>query len=394
MKKYRDILQAKVLNWLQTLKIPGSPCRYKLSPSSDDSIFSTCFALFILDLFKETDRFTDEERKYWISYIQSFQNKELGYFEPEQYYLKDKERNRFQLTCFCLSALDILGAKPRYSLKFIELWKTSDDIKEYLLEKGCHEGKGGSGNKAMFLAIFLTYEYERTKKRDLFEKINAWFEFHNETQNQNGFWGDDKSSLFYHGFQNGFHQLLIYFYWNRTVNRLNKIVDIILKIQDRDGFFAPTPGGGGCWDYDAIHILVNAYRLLNYKRNQIADSLIKAFHSIRINQKNVSGFCQSKQNPKNLVDLFKYLPFFLYGEIPYLWYYRIRKSLGSLFRKKNTIPTGWTKVGRNWKESNLWDTWLRCLTLAEISHTIELREQFKLYNVNFHKMIGLGWFAN
>ena len=105
------LLKTRVLNWLETLKVPNTICQYKFSLPSNNTIFCTCFALFILDLFKETDNFAANEKEGWIYYIQSFQNQEYGYFEPEEYYYKDKERTCYQLTCFCLSALKILNSK-------------------------------------------------------------------------------------------------------------------------------------------------------------------------------------------------------------------------------------------------------------------------------------------
>lgn len=90
-----DILRTEVLDWLKTLKIPGSFCEYQFSLFSDSTIFCSCFALFILDLFGKMEEFTDQERQNWISYIQSFQNERYGYFEPKQYYHKDKERSRY-----------------------------------------------------------------------------------------------------------------------------------------------------------------------------------------------------------------------------------------------------------------------------------------------------------
>ena len=210
-------LRNDVLTWLDSLKVPESNCRYMFYANADDTIFCTCFALFILDLFKETTKFSNDESNNWISYIQSFQNKEYGYFEPEKYYHIDKERNRYQLTCFCLSALGILGAAPKFPMKFLEQWKTPDDVKKYLYDRDSHKGKPGSGNKAMFLAIFLTYEYERAKYNRVLDKINAWFEFHNETQNKKGFWGTNLKSHYLHGLQNGLHQFIIYFYWRKDI---------------------------------------------------------------------------------------------------------------------------------------------------------------------------------
>jgi prenyltransferase beta subunit len=380
---------ANILTWLESLRVPGKNHCYRFTGNSEDVIFCSCFALFILDLFKETDKFTAQQKQSWIDYIQSFQNRQTGYFEPANYYLKDKERNSYQLTCFCLSALGILNAAPLYPLLFIEQWKTPEHIKKFLIERGCDKGLPGSGNKAMFQAVFLTYEYERTGDPQLLKKIDAWFEFHDQHQNRNGFWGKDLRSHYLYGMQNAFHQLEIYFYWKRKVPNLKKIIDITLNCQDVAGFFAPTPGGEACYDYDAIHILTTAYNMIDYNRSRIKVSLAKAAKAIASNQNPDGGFCQSKAKMENTLDFMKQIPFCLYSRLPYLWYFRSKTNIGVLLKKRHRIHTGWTKDSRTWHESNLWDTWFRSLALAQISCILNDKVST---DFNFHKTIGLGHF--
>ncbi len=392
MSDCEDAIKSRVLNWLQTLKILGSHCRYRFSNDADDTIFCTCFVLFILDIFKETDKFTDQQKQGWIGYIQSFQNKEYGYFEPQNYYLKEKERNRYQLTCFCLSALGILKSEPLHPLSFIEQWKTPEDIKKYLIERGCDKGLPGSGNKAMFQAVFLTYEYERTRDPQLLKNIDAWFEFHDQHQNRNGFWGKNLRSHYLYGLQNGFHQLVIYFYWKREVPKINRIVDVALMSQDRQGFFAPTPGGEACHDYDAIHILAMAHRITDYRKDEIEVCLSKAFDAILSTHNSDGGFCQSKCKPTSWIDFFRYVPFYFSKRPSYLWYYRARACLGTLLKRENPVYA-WAEKGRGWEKSNLWDSWFRCLTLAEIDKTLNSNQILTKTRWNFHNTIGLGHFC-
>lgn len=383
-------LKDRVLNWLETMRI--GPCQYRMNAGSDSSIFTSCFALFIVDLFGELGSLSEKERKRWANYIKGFQDKQSGLFIPDNILRYDKERLTQQLTCFCLSALEILGDKPTYPLIFMDSYKTAEDIKNYLYNNACHKGLSGTGNKAMFLGIFLTYliKYENDNSARI--KLDAWFDWHDKLQNpKTGLWGPIGKSSFYHGLQNGFHQLLIYFYWRRPIRYLNKIMDAALSIQDKEGFFAPIPGWAGCWEYDAVHILSNAFKILKAKENSIFKSLKKAHKAILSNQNSDGGFCQSKKKPKNVMGFFKNIPFFFYGNEPYLWYYRIRQFLNVTIRKKEIIYTGWTKKGRNWGESNLWDTWICCLSFAEISYTIKEKNS-RLADMNFQNMIGLGYF--
>lgn len=385
-------IAGSVIDWLETMK--ASPTEYRMSEGAEATIFTSCFALFILDLFRETDNFTDEEKERWISHIQSCQDEKSGYFKPQTSLHKDQERSWHQLTCFCLSALGILDSEPRFPLRFLERWPTADEVRRYLSEQGCHEGKGGSGNKAMFLGIFLTYEYERTGEENYRSGIDAWFDSHDEHQNSSGFWGNDRQSRYIHGLQNGFHQFVVYFYWNRPLQRLERIIDVALLTQDRDGFFAPTPGGNGCYDYDAIHTLVMAHRLSEYRRRDIEACLERAAAALRTNQNADGGFCQSSKPIATCLDIVRHVPIFFSGHHPYLWYYRLRKTFGCLIRRNTSTLTGWTRKGRRWTDSNLWDTWFRCLALAEIGTIIPFQPDMGLRNARFHKAIGLGHFSS
>ena len=381
-----------VIDWLRTMKV--SPTEYKMNETADASIFTSCFALFILDLFREVDKFTDEEKERWISHIQSFQDEKDGYFKPTTTRHEDPEHDLHQLTCFCLSALGILNAEHRFPLRFLERWQTPDDVQRYLSAQGCHEARPTSGNKAMFLGIFLTYEYERTREKKYLENINAWFDFHDNCQNSHGLWGKDRQSYYYHGLQNGLHQFMIYLYWNRPPRHLNRIIDTALAVQDRNGFFAPLPGGEACHDFDTIHSLIMGYRMSDYRREDIIISLSRAATALCANQNADGGFCQSKKTLLNYSDILRHIPFCLSGNNPYLWYFRFRKIVGILLRKEFAICTSWTREGRAWNESNLWDTWFRCLALAEIETIVPSQPDMGLRNARFHKTIGLGHFSS
>lgn len=384
-------LKNRVIKYVDSLKLPGSICRYKFSKNSDATIFASCFALFIFDLFSQTDGFSAEEKNEWVSYIQSYQNKKTGYFEPEQNYHTDKERSYHQLTCFCLSALGILNSEPKHPLIFLNRWKTPEEIKKYLYEKNCHKGEGGSGNKAMFLGIFLIYEYERTGNKELLDKINKWFEFHDQHLNKStGFWGNGIGNKYHDGMQNSFHQFVIYTYVrDKKYPQSNIALNRILSLQDKDGFFAKTPGGSGCFEYDAIDYIVNI-GLKNKKiDNTIKNVLAKTQKAILALQIDGS-FPMMKRTESTWAMVIRNIPSVFKFFDPLSWYqnmkYLIRMQLNKTSQRRTYFS--WTSKGCKPYESNLWDTWFRCLTLAQIERVLSdgATQYFK-----FHKTIGIGY---
>ena len=388
-------LKIEVLTWLETLRVNENPYRYKLSASTDDSAFTSCFALFIYDLFGETSNFSDEKKKGWAIHLNSFQNPDYGYYEPRPYHHFDHERNRYQLTCFCLSALAILGEKPRYEFKFMEQYGDPESIEKYLYERGCDEGRASSGNKAMFLAIFLTHLYETTGEQKYKNLIDVWFNFHDRYVNSSGFWGQERSCHSYHGIQNGLHQFVIYWYWGRKLHHHEAIIDVALSLQSRDGFFSPTPGGEACHDYDVVHTLVTLSNETRYKRDMILKALLKAQKANLENQRPDGGFCQSVKQLNGYGDIIKNVPFIFSSFDHFQCYYRLRRTISIVKYNQQRINTGWTGNDRGWSESSLWDTWFRSLIIGEVQVlTNNEKSPFVSFlPMNFHNHIGLGHYT-
>ena len=71
-------------------------------------------------------------------------------------------------------------------------------------------------------------------------------------------------------------------YWDNSAK-------LILSLQDSDGQFAPYPGGGGCYDYDAIYFLTSEYNKLDLKPNFVfyrtINSIIKSINDDRLGRK-------------------------------------------------------------------------------------------------------------
>ena len=77
-------LRSNVLNWLEKMQI--GPTQFRMGEKMDATIFSSCFALYIMDLFGVTATWSESKRSEWIDYINSFQEKDSGYFIPEGYH--------------------------------------------------------------------------------------------------------------------------------------------------------------------------------------------------------------------------------------------------------------------------------------------------------------------
>lgn len=384
-----------VLNWLGTMQV--DPTQFRMGDNMDATIFSSCFALFIMDLFGVTESWGETTRSEWIDYINSFQEESSGFFIPAGYHGDLNSKPVHQLTSFCLSALELLGyTSPKYELKFVEQWQSPENMEGYLREKGCLVGRSTSGNAAMFVAIFLTYLYEKSGEERYLDLINTWFRLHNKHQNpQTGFWGNAEKSKPYLGFQNGLHQFVIYNYWNKPIKFHNKIVDNVMKLQAPDGFFSPYPGGSSCADFDAADILIHSGFKKNYRIKDVKKALLHLAKSILASQNKDGGFCETRKRPASPLKLFSpaVLRFIFSTPNFYVVISKLKSSLSVSLKRNSIIDTHWTKIGRRWDQSNLWDTWFRCLTVAEIACLFS-PENGAERQFNFLSTIGLGWYGN
>ena len=297
-------LKSSVLPWVEGMRVAN--VEYRFGKGLEPNLFSSIFALFILDLFNESKNISGKERIVWRDFINGFQDPATGYYVPSNYAGQLVSKTVHQLTAFSLSALNILEAEPKYELSFVKDWDTPEKVEDYLVSSGCMNGAGKSGNAAMFLAIFLTHQYERDKRKNdyILDLIEKWFELHDKSQNPaTGFWGNNEVQYPFLGFQNALHQFIVYYYWGRKINYHEKIVDGILNLQSYDGFFAPYHGGSSCYEYDAADILINCGYKNNYRVHDLHSSLKYLMHAILESQNHDGGFCESKKMPYDFKDL-------------------------------------------------------------------------------------------
>jgi hypothetical protein len=266
-----------------------------------------------------------------------------------------------QLLTFSLSAMAILNRLDRDPLADHVLPLLSTDIGADLGLAGALHGIARSGNQAMFMAILLIHARDRLGVDDG-GRIARWLELHLEAMNRFGFWGAT-SSISHLQFQNGYHQYEIFQYLHADVPLWDKAADQVALLGDVEGHFAPYPGGGGCYDYDAVFLITGAADAAVRRHHNL---LMRTGKSILAEQNHDGGYCESHRiRPRSFENLLR------------AWHHaraargnarieRIRHGLSLQRSCHNKIYTHWSHYSREWGESNLWDSWFRMLTLARI----------------------------
>lgn len=403
MAENRDLRQ-RTLDWVRTLRVQEAPFgRFKMSRSTDDTAFSSCFAVFLHHLTGGLDTLTDTERKEWLSHLLSFQDEESGLFR-ERF---DAERNlsgshdlryvTWQLTTFCISAIRALGGRLRHPLKLLEREGLHERERvEQTLESLNWRNPWGAGNVAMFLGIMLIADaeyYDRQPSQDA--AVKAFFDWHDSYQNpRTGFWGEGKINEYHNGLFGAYHQYLLYFYCGRPLSHQRRIIDRVISFQNIDGMFAPQLGGGACEDIDAIDTLVQCFLRTGYRRDDVERVLRESYRALVALELEEGGFVwgiKRRYGPAMFMRVF--LSILRVRDVHH-WVFLNRRFIREqqLNPLKPRHPEGWVSKPIPIDESDLFSTWFRVLAIAYIGMIVKIPESD--IDWRFLAAPGLGWFKH
>ena len=401
MKNDSDLLE-RTARWLDGLAVDGKPCgRFKMSRSSDDTIFTSCFAVFVSQLTGHMERLPAAQKQEWLEYVLSFQDESTGLFmdpDIEKRNLHSGHDTRYvtwQLSTFCISAVRALDGELKYPLRFLEQeGLNAPEGVTSMLESFNWHSTWGSGNLAMFLGIFLICDAEyRGMALDADPAVKAFFDWHDNYQNpRTGFWGEGRLAEYHNGLFGAYHQYLLYFYANRDLGCKEAIMDKTLSFQNIDGMFAPQMGGGGCEDIDAVDTLVNLYLRTGYREQDVKKCLRRVYDAVCALEADEGGFIWGVRKRYGPMMYLRNLFSFWRQPDWYQWVFVNRRFLREqqLNPVKPRHPQGWVTRPIPIDESDLFSTWFRLLVIAYASMVIETPESGNDWR--FLSAPGLGWF--
>jgi hypothetical protein len=334
-------------------------CNFRLTPNSEVTPYARCFAIFGLHLLCE-NQFLMNNKNILVNAIIDDLNilKEERIRAGKSIY---EDKPFLQLLTFSLSALSILDVTHK---GYLNDHIMTEDFLPSFNRLGVFLGNARSGNHAMFVAIMLCHA-DKYLRQDSTPKLETWVTLHLDTMNERGFWGS-RQSMSHLEFQNGYHQYEIFEYLGTKGVPWEKAASSVASLADKNGHFAPWPGGGACYDYDAVFIMTGSQD--NVKRYcRLYEQIIK---SICLEQNEDGGFCESRRvNPytiKFIIEMVEHI-FAVKGRAKYE---RVRAFISLMRPRNKRIVTHWSLYSRRWDESNAWDSWFRMLTIARIDVTM------------------------
>ena len=352
---------------------------FKLFERSEISPYARCFVIFTKSLTKQFDWL--KERRQKLIYDLNLDLYDLYQKKINNYIDWRYDKSFLQLYCFTLSSLNILDGQLN-NQNFKILKKILDiDIKNTLEEKGVNKGISKSGNHSMFFAIFNIYANNHLRI-DRSKQIQEWLDFNINSLNSNGFWGKEVN-MNYLQFQNGYHQYEIFEYLEFEKISWDIAAKKTLSMSDTNGHFAPWPGGGACYDYDAVFMLTSKFVSDLGQQNVLKKTLM----SIISEQNTDGGFCESRYMKNSvyfkLSNIIKHILF----QPKHIRLWSLCVNLNLIRYKHRHIITYWTHTHRKWDESNAWDTFFRLSTIYRICERLNLNEK-NLFKINNFPGIG------
>jgi len=269
---------------------------YKYSINCPETLWASAFAVLTLNLIGELKKMSEDEKKYWIRYLQSFQDERTGFFLDPQYRDVDRKSSIHSTelffahsSTFIMGALVLLGDKPRYPIKWVHPFRDPIKMKKWIEELPWEINPWLVGNYSYDMGCAMGMDYLITKDGRNLEAMDAYFEWYDKHQLKETGWWDlsGKAPISYQQY-GGYHTLMVYWMFDKPVPMVEKMIDSSLSLQVHDGMFVREGGGGCCEDMDVIDTLVSLGLATGYKKEKIRLALERALPAI-LSKQNIDG---------------------------------------------------------------------------------------------------------
>ena len=278
--------QAKKLaidRWCETIRDVSEPYgrfRFARCAVRPHSLEGSALVAQILHMLGTLDNRTEDQHKEWADYFLSCQDSATGFFIDPVIRKEDKldsevhtwdHFNRHQ-TSNVARGLAVLGSAPRFPIAEVDWVGDPGRVIAYLesLPWGS-EPWGGSGSKVGNAAgLYRLNLASRGQDSEADAGLVAIFEWLEEHQDPaTGLWGTDMGADHLRAMCGAFclaHGT--YLYYNRPYPRIEKMVDTVLQLVQRDQAFC-SGNTNGCVEWDALVLLRLGYFNCNHRHDDI-----------------------------------------------------------------------------------------------------------------------------
>jgi len=255
-----DAVRTRTRRWYERLAAPGMPYgAYRLTPGRPPDMYASADIAWIRWMMDDLD-LTTAQRQQWIQFIQAQQNVGDGTY---RHITGHCPAHAF---CHATGALNMLGGAHRYVPSFLDRYRKTAGIPEWLdhidwvRQWGASHDIWGAG-----LPLACSADTPAAWRAALFQ----WLD--HEVDPKTGFWRRDtpaRSPL--ESLGGAFHIWPIYAAMRRPLPYPNKVIDHVLGLQQADGSF---DRGFGYGNMDGVWVLQYLTSQVDYRRRAVVAAL-------------------------------------------------------------------------------------------------------------------------
>lgn len=299
--KYSDF-KDEILAYVDSLKIGDFKYKYAKSRKTT-TLYASIYACMLYGLLEEMDQFSEQEKKDWADYFNSFQNEKDGFFYDPGLLGEAFNGNgdwgdgwgKRHLAGHIIIAFIRLGHTPKYAFNFLEDYYHSEYLNKWLNHLFATENMWSASNYIMNIVTLLQYSRDYmndTKSNSSIEFILSWLD--RKQDKETGLWHVTplKTERELHtAIRGAYHYYPLFIYDDKTINFQEKVIDLILKTQNSwGGFEEELHPSGACEDIDALDPLIRFTLNTKHRKAEVDIAVKKALYWVMSNRNNDGGF--------------------------------------------------------------------------------------------------------
>ncbi len=266
------------------------------------TLMGTAYAILGLEFTGHLDDLSSEEKEAAVQFLMKG-CKSDGSFRDALFNLSmianeehDEAYFAGETTCFCQQALDALGAPAPPPREFPKNLHTPEGVRA---EFDFYDWRKShlNSNRVMFWLAQYIHEIEKHRRTDLLPLVDAGLDWIDENQDpETGLWGGPYGVSLSAALAATFHYTFFYYYWNRPLLYVNRIIDSCIELQREDGLFSRNNDvGQTCLDYDALDLLAKCALVTDYRKPDIQAVFQRADEALLALRNEDGGFANCKR---------------------------------------------------------------------------------------------------
>jgi hypothetical protein len=301
-------LRKRTLNFIESMRLGDDLIgRYGYCSSQKyPLLYNSICAALIRHLYGDLHSLCKSEKEEWCEYINSYQCDDGLFRDPliENDIAETCDWWGWRhMTLHVAMALSVLGGVVAKPFKFLKPYLNPDYLISWLESRNWRKEPANVSNEVQNIGTFLQYARDFHNDEKAGMAVSCLFDWLDKKQDpQNGSWGYFPNTAvgLSNCVQTGYHLWCLYFYDQRPIDYLEKVVDCALATQNKYGGFGVPLNSSACEDIDSIDPLVRISFLTDYRHEDIVVASKRALRWVLFNMNEDGSFVFRRIEPVRL----------------------------------------------------------------------------------------------